>query len=243
MDAEHTAPARKWKGKTHKAKEGTLNGMKKRLRTIERKLKRTTEMPATIKNDLQREMGSLKASIASIENKRKRSNMIKKYHMVRFFERQKATRKLKQARKALAESPDDEKIKREIYTYEVDLEYTQYFPFLERYISLYAKKGEDEKTAGVPVGHEPVPEVPGLLRPPQWRVVAQAMKMGRVALERLRDRASEDVDPLKEAEYSVEEKKSKKDKKDKKNRKQKKEEEEAVQEKENDSDSDGGFFE
>ncbi|KAL5594560.1 hypothetical protein BROUX41_001485 [Berkeleyomyces rouxiae] len=239
--ANDAAAGPKWKGKTHKAKEGTLNGMKKRARTIDRQFKRGVDMPATVRNDLERELRSLKTSIAAIENKRNRSQMIKKYHMVRFFERQKATRKLKQARKALEESPDDETIKQDVYMYEVDLDYTYYYPFLERYISLYASKGEEESNS-VPQGHVPVPGLNGVQRPPIWSVIVEARKLGNAALERLRDRMSIDVDPLKEPSQKTTEEENKKPKKTKKES-SKNNREAAAPDNDSDDDSDGGFFE
>lgn len=69
---------------------------------------------------------------------------------------------------------------------EVDVKYTMYFPFMERYVSLYrdgAKSAMKEKEAtrrGRPSE-----------RPAMWSVVEKAMTEGGGALERLRDRRSE----------------------------------------------------
>ncbi|KKF92342.1 rRNA-processing protein EFG1 [Ceratocystis platani] len=257
VDGDDTATHPVWKGKTHKAKDGTLNGMKKRTRTIERQFKRGIDMPATVRNELERELRSLKASIGAIENRRNRGHMIKKYHMVRFFERQKASRKLKKAQKALIDSPDDKKIKQDAYVYEIDHDYTHYYPFLERYISLYANKGEEESNT-VPPGHVPVPGLKGVQRPPIWSVVAEAKKLGLPALERLRDRLSSDVDPLQEPGHEATEDKEEKkqaklkgkkgkEKKDDKSKGERKGEKTAAaaaaDSSDSGDDSDGGFFE
>ncbi|KAA8567568.1 hypothetical protein EYC84_008043 [Monilinia fructicola] len=89
----------------------------------------------------------ISAGIASAEAEKIRQKMIKKYHMVRFFERQKATRQLKKLRKRLLEtqSTDEvEQLKEEMHILEVDLNYTQYHPLSETYISLYPPKGSEE---------------------------------------------------------------------------------------------------
>lgn len=72
------------KGK-HKAKEGTLEYSKKRARTIERLFQRNQDLPADIRNDMERELTAHKAAVADKSFQKRRSAMISKYHMVRFF--------------------------------------------------------------------------------------------------------------------------------------------------------------
>lgn len=69
----------------HKAKEGSLEFSKKRSRNIERLLQRKKDLPANVQNDLQRELAALKATVSDKSFQKKRSAMISKYHMVRFF--------------------------------------------------------------------------------------------------------------------------------------------------------------
>src|SRR5262249_53238952 len=75
--------------------------------------------------------------------------MAKRYQMVRFvgifkfnagltIERQKATRRLKQAQKALEEDSSQEN-QEIVDTYTLDLYYTTHFPLTEKYIALYPK--------------------------------------------------------------------------------------------------------
>lgn len=104
-------------------------------------------------------------------------------------ERKKAARLARQLSKKI-ESTDDPRelarLKRELHVAEVDVKYTVYFPFMERYVSLYpdgAKSTSKEKQAtrrGRPSE-----------RPAMWSVVEKAMAEGTGALERLRDRRSE----------------------------------------------------
>ncbi|KAG6001177.1 hypothetical protein E4U54_001160 [Claviceps lovelessii] len=69
----------------HMVKEDGTSFAKKRIRNIERLLQRNKDLPANVQNELQRELATLKATIADKTFQRKRSAMISKYHMVRFF--------------------------------------------------------------------------------------------------------------------------------------------------------------
>lgn len=71
--------------KKHKAKEGTTSWNKTRARTIRRLLQSGKELPATVRNDLEQELGALSERVEEHDFKKKRSQMIQKYHMVRFF--------------------------------------------------------------------------------------------------------------------------------------------------------------
>ena len=68
-----------------KAKEGSSEYAKKRARAIERLLKRNQEVPADVRNDLERELAAHKSTVAERTFQKRRSAMISKYHMVRFF--------------------------------------------------------------------------------------------------------------------------------------------------------------
>lgn len=81
---EDAGPAKRHK-KSHKAQEGTNSFHKKRARDIERQLQRAVDMPADVRKNLEREMASHKAQLETFSNKKKRKEMISKYHMIRFF--------------------------------------------------------------------------------------------------------------------------------------------------------------
>ena len=93
QDAAHAAGApsfdpkrrKQFGSNKHKAKEGSSEFAKKRVRNIERLLQRKSDLPANVRNDLERELASHKVDIADKSFQRKRSAMISKYHMVRFF--------------------------------------------------------------------------------------------------------------------------------------------------------------
>ncbi|SPJ83783.1 related to rRNA-processing protein efg-1 [Fusarium torulosum] len=182
----------------HRPNEGTSTWAKKRTRTIERLLNRNQDLPADVRNDLERELGALKNTVSDKSFQRLRSAMISKYHMVRFFERKKAARLVKQLRKKIeetetTETDEIEGLKRDLHVAEVDEAYTQHFPHAEPYISLYTnaksekeeEDKDDDKLDYTPLKHR------GLLhteRPPMWSEVEQAMKNGPHALRTLRER-------------------------------------------------------
>ncbi|KAM0434402.1 hypothetical protein ACHAPT_003498 [Fusarium lateritium] len=190
------AKKRKHNTKTkHRPNEGTSGWAKKRTRTIERLLKRNHDLPANVHNDLERELAALKSTVSDKAFQKKRSAMISKYHMVRFFERKKASRLAKQLRKKIdeTEAPEEiEELKRDLHVAEVDEAYTQHFPHAETYISLYTidkreKEADEDKNDYTPLKQR------GLLhteRPPIWSEVEQALKEGPHALRNLRERRS-----------------------------------------------------
>ncbi|KAF4963254.1 hypothetical protein FSARC_8723 [Fusarium sarcochroum] len=192
------AKKRKHTKTKHRPNEGTSTWAKKRTRTIERLLNRNQELPADVRNDLERELGALKATVSDKSFQKKRSAMISKYHMVRFFERKKAIRLVRQLRKKIEQTESTEKdelegLERDLHVAEVDEAYTQHFPHAEAYISLYtsakSEKEEDDKDDDkldyTPLKHR------GLLhteRPPIWSEIEGAMKKGPHALRTLRER-------------------------------------------------------
>ncbi|KAG6022856.1 hypothetical protein E4U41_002146 [Claviceps citrina] len=187
----------------HKAKEDGTSFAKKRIRNIARLLQRNKDLPANVQNDLQRELAARKAAVADKEFHKKRSAMISKYHMVRFFERKKASRLVKQLRRKIeqsANSDDVEHLKRQLHIAEVDEAYTIHHPHLEPYRSLYGsgKTDSKDKQDGDEVEEEVENQTPAAKvaldseRPPMWAVVEKAMEQGIEALQQLRERRPAD---------------------------------------------------
>lgn len=81
----HHAPKKVKNVKKSKAKPGSVNWIKKRARTIERRFKSGKNIPANVENDLERELAHHQQKIAEAADEKKRKTMISKYHMVRFF--------------------------------------------------------------------------------------------------------------------------------------------------------------
>ncbi|KAM4054712.1 rRNA-processing protein efg1 domain-containing protein [Hirsutella rhossiliensis] len=181
---------RKQLGKAkHKARQGTSEFSKKRARNIQRLLQRKQDLPANVVNDLERELEAHKADLDDKAFQRKRSAMIAKYHMVRFFERRKASRLVKQLKRQMEQTPesdDTDRLKQDLHTAEVDEAYTLYFPHLESYVSLYGSA----LSAEADEGGSKTPSAKVSLRaerPPMWSVVERTLAEGPEALRRLRE--------------------------------------------------------
>lgn len=65
--------------------EGSSEWSRKRARNIDRLLKKNQDLPANVRNDLERELAALKTTASDKVFQKKRSAMISRYHMVRFF--------------------------------------------------------------------------------------------------------------------------------------------------------------
>lgn len=113
-------------------------------------------------------------------------------------ERKKAERLQKQLRKRLSKATDDEEIaalNADIHIAEIDRLYAVYFPYLERYISLYPvnKKGEDGTDDAATDDKSAAEIALRSERPPLWAAIEEAAAKGEGFLERLRDRRVEET--------------------------------------------------
>lgn len=102
-------------------------------------------------------------------------------------ERQKATRQLKKLRRRLIEAQSEEEvtiIKGKMHIAEVDLNYTQYYPLYQRYISLYPQRDGD----GSRSGHQDEHIEDSIKKPPMWAEVEKRMVEG--TLNQLRNGSS-----------------------------------------------------
>ncbi|KAI8947646.1 hypothetical protein F4801DRAFT_495725 [Xylaria longipes] len=197
--AETRDHAPSYQSSKHKKKKGpskekptSINWLKKRARTIERRLNREDSLPANVKHDLEKELDHHKQKLVDLADGKRRSDMIKKYHMVRFFERKKADRLAKQIRTQLETTTDEEErktLQADLHIAEVDSLYAKYFPHRERYVSLYpvsslsqkGAKAEDASTAARSLHTE---------RPPLWDTIEKTSKKGTRALVQIQERKS-----------------------------------------------------
>ncbi|KAJ2984739.1 hypothetical protein NUW58_g5903 [Xylaria curta] len=194
---EPSHPSSKYQKKKapSKDKPTSINWLKKRARTIERRLNREDSLPANVKHDLEKELDHHKQKLDDLTDGKRRSAMIKKYHMVRFFERKKADRLAKQIRTQLKATTDEEERQRleaDLHIAEVDALYARYFPHRERYVSLYpvsslraGAKGEAEVEDSSAAARSLRTE-----RPPLWNTIEKAAKRGTSALVQIQERRS-----------------------------------------------------
>ena len=92
MTRDHQHPSRRtneWSRsnpkKKHNPQVGSKSWAKKRIRDIERRFKLGKDIPADVRNELDRELATHRATLLGTKHTGRRSAMIKKYHMVRFF--------------------------------------------------------------------------------------------------------------------------------------------------------------
>ncbi|CAN3354717.1 rRNA-processing protein Efg1p [Diutina catenulata] len=142
------------------AMSGGTAKLKKKIRDVERLLRRE-KLPATTRTENERALVALKIEMEAAKGRNKERHLAKKYHMVRFFERKKAVRKLKQAQKTLDElSADPEKKKeakkqRKVVKHcQIDLAYTVLFPKSEKYISLFPNENDEEAATATEEGKQ-----------------------------------------------------------------------------------------
>ncbi|KAI0542290.1 hypothetical protein GGR58DRAFT_453414 [Xylaria digitata] len=191
----HQSSKYKKKRDSSKDKPSSINWLKKRARTIERRLNRKDSLPANVQHDLEKELDHHKQKLDDLADGKKRNNMIKKYHMVRFFERKKADRLAKQIRKQLGTTTNEEekkKLQADLHIAEVDALYAKYFPHRERYVSLYPILAPGPDAQGGPKTEDASAAARSLHteRPPLWGTIEEAAKKGTSALVRIQERKS-----------------------------------------------------
>ncbi|GEQ67284.1 hypothetical protein JCM33374_g948 [Metschnikowia sp. JCM 33374] len=127
---------------------------KKKIKTIEHLLAKD-DLPADIRIEKERALKALKVDLKKRLFDLRTQKRAKKYHMVRFFERKKAIRKLKQAQNAFDEATDEgvkktiKKARKVLKHCQIDVAYNIMYPKSLKYISLYptgpsAAEVEDE---------------------------------------------------------------------------------------------------
>ncbi|KAM0802222.1 hypothetical protein BDR22DRAFT_803841 [Usnea florida] len=160
-------------------KSASVNQLKSKIRDLTRALEHSEHLPAGVRIEKERALAGYKQDVEEIRKDKRKNELIKKYHMVRFFERKKATRAHKQLKKRLdASSPDTSEYKQleqELHDAEIDVNYTIYHPLIEKYRSLFPRQEDGETAARKLV----------TVKPAIWKMVEQCTEDG--TLEALRD--------------------------------------------------------
>ncbi|KAL9599359.1 MAG: hypothetical protein Q9219_003892 [cf. Caloplaca sp. 3 TL-2023] len=170
------------------SKSVSVNALKSRIRDVTRVLEHAQDLPLHIRIEKERALAGYRQDLDKAQNDRDKQRMIKKYHMVRFFERQKATRSVKRLRNQLAAaSPDTQEYKSvedQLHCAEVDLNYTLFYPLTEKYVSIFPRKetaeAQDEKGPSTDRSDHLQQDKPAM-----WKIVENCMESG--TLEALRD--------------------------------------------------------
>ena len=175
-----------------------VNELKSQIRSLTRLLEHEHEndrLPATVRVDKERALQSAKYELGVAERAKRRSEVIGRWHKVRFFDRRTAEKRVRRLRRELerhgsgdggGEDEGEREVPEEMMRdAEVDVMYAQYYPLEVPYVPLFPRKkaeegkgngesGEDEED-GVR-GKDDVTERKG--DPEMWLRVKQCMADG-----------------------------------------------------------------
>ncbi|KAI1628792.1 hypothetical protein EDD37DRAFT_20573 [Exophiala viscosa] len=196
-----------------KTKKDRQTNPSTRIHSLRNLLAKDTKLPMTIRQEKERELAALlldqqKAALA--ENGKKN---LKRYHFVRFVERQKAQRAVKKLHKMrddgiATDEGQRKELEEKIHEAEVDFAYTQYAPLGEKYLSIYVEENKEKGTSKPRMNPKSysilTDEQKGELRnfadelanvvrsaagtkPPMWYEVEKYMAEGQAKLDALRE--------------------------------------------------------
>ncbi|CUS06969.1 unnamed protein product [Tuber aestivum] len=119
--------------------------LKKKVRDLQRLLNNpSSSLPADVRLENERALSAFQSELSAVRSAAKVRSIAKRYHMVRFFERQKATRKLRKAERELEKvgcGVGKAEVEKKVYEARLDLNYIMHYPPGEKYISLFKDAG------------------------------------------------------------------------------------------------------
>lgn len=161
----------------------SINPIKSKIRDVTRLLERSEHLNAAIRIEKERALASFKQDLEQAQREKKKQQMIKKYHMVRFFERKRASKNLKRAKTQLASASTDSHdladLQKEVHDAEVDVNYAIYHPLTEKYSSLFPR--DDIPGNNIDDQTETNKRSAVAVKPPMWKVVEACMENGRLS--------------------------------------------------------------
>ncbi|GAA96066.1 uncharacterized protein L969DRAFT_87218 [Mixia osmundae IAM 14324] len=116
-----------------------VSKLKSSLRSVKRLLNKEDLAP-NVKVENERRLVALEAQLAEAQRNETERNNASRYHKVKFFERQKLTRRIKQSLTAVERATDDDEratAQALLDQYRVDLNYVLHFPKDQKYIGLF----------------------------------------------------------------------------------------------------------
>ncbi|KAJ8296757.1 rRNA-processing protein EFG1 [Rhodotorula toruloides] len=115
---------------------GSVSKLKAQLRQTKRLLARDDLNP-DVRVTSERRLVVLEEELAKAEQSNKEKKMVQRYRGVKFFERQKLLRKIKQAKKQLESLPGNADVEKTLLEARIDLYYVLRYPKTEKYIALF----------------------------------------------------------------------------------------------------------
>ncbi|EED20150.1 nuclear protein involved in pre-rRNA processing, putative [Talaromyces stipitatus ATCC 10500] len=130
----------------------SINDLKKRIRDVKRLLTRVEHLSPEARIVQERALKGYERDLEQEQARRQRSEMIKKYHFVRFLDRKTATKQLRTAQREYGKTKQQQEetgtvdntklatLQKQIDIAQIDVNYTIYYPLTEKYISLYPQE-------------------------------------------------------------------------------------------------------
>lgn len=128
---------------------GLTYKVNRKIKSIEKLLEKA-QLPADVRVEKERALNVLRMDLKNTLFERRTQKRAKKYHMLRFFERKKAVRKLKQATKAHKEAQEMsielevDSTSKKLRKAQVEVAYVYLFPKSKKYIALYPHEPSEE---------------------------------------------------------------------------------------------------
>ncbi|KAJ5774271.1 rRNA-processing protein EFG1 [Penicillium paradoxum] len=165
----------------------SINNLKKRIRDVKRLLNKM-DLSADARILQERALAGYEQDLADETARRERSQLITRYHFVRFLDRKTATKELNRLTRREKEKDLDPKEKdrltAKIHTCRVNLNYTIYYPLTEKYISIYPKSNGKADAPGSESESQKQETKPTAAKPPMWAIVAKCMEENTLDLLR-----------------------------------------------------------
>ena len=122
-----------------------VNKIKAAIRQTKRLLSKE-KILASARTDAERRLIALEDELNRREFSQKERKNSTRYHKVRFFERQKLTRRIGKLKKQLEEDQENEKLQADLKESRVLLNYVLHFPMSQKYVALYPNQGPSPLT-------------------------------------------------------------------------------------------------
>ncbi|KAI7341307.1 hypothetical protein KC315_g193 [Hortaea werneckii] len=147
-------------GKKSFKKAHTVNDLKSQVRSLRRMLEHNDDLPPNVRIEKERALRTAQHELDEEQRAKKRSDMIGRWHKIRFFDRQKATKRLKRAKKELQGLESDkerQKAEKKVQDAQVDVDYAIYYPLDLPYKPLFPtnKKNKDGTNETLNSSEEP----------------------------------------------------------------------------------------
>lgn len=115
----------------------SVNKLKSVIRQTKRLLGKESIEPGT-RIEAERRLRAMELELEEHMQSNKERNFATRYHKIKFFERQKLMRRLRQLRRA----PESQQVRAQLFEHRVFLNYVLHFPADRRYVSLFAGNKE-----------------------------------------------------------------------------------------------------